>query len=57
MDSIRESFGLKNGYSDDQDRMSFSIEIITCSGTDCKSQSDIKDLIDCLIINNYWIYT
>ena len=41
----------KNGYTNSNQRMSFSLEIYKCSHSNCKSDSEISNMLNHLMFN------
>ncbi len=56
MDIVSSKFTLKNGYSSQGERTSFSIEYQKCDSTrrnDCKTDTDIEGLLNNIYLNLY----
>ena len=45
MEKMESFFRIKNGYTNNIDRSSFSLDIVKCRGEFCKSDSQINDLL------------
>ena len=58
VEKIKDFYKLNNGYYDDVETDSFSIEIISCSRDtrdDCQSEEDIRALASHLLFTQYFI--
>ena len=55
MEQMAEFLKIKNGYTNSEDRASFSLNIFKCQGTSCKNETEIRDLLQGLMFNIYMI--
>jgi len=57
MDSIKDILKLKNGYLNNEDRISFSVEIEKCNSLEnpnCKKDAAIQKVLDVLYFTVYY---
>lgn len=50
---MKEYLSIKNGYSNQKDRHSFSLEILKCNGQKCQADPSISKLLDEIYFNIY----
>ena len=56
LEAINDQLQVKNGYSNNEDRISFGIEIHKCDNSDeCKSDDEISTFLDNVIWTIYTI--
>ena len=51
MEALGDILKVKNGYTNTEDRASFSLEILKCSGDDCESDPKISSMLDKIMFN------
>jgi len=56
VEKIKDYFMIKNGYSNDEDRVSFSVEIVKCNeeeGETCKNKELVSKLLNSMYFTMY----